>query len=74
MVSYKKLNLDFNSTIIKIMNLLEIPFNKIIKTSKNNYINTIQLELSSNDRNEFVNYIEENLSKFPEIKKIIREN
>ena len=56
------------------MNLLEIPFNKIIKTSKNNYINTIQLELSSNDRNEFVNQIEENLSLFPEIKKIIWEN
>tara|TARA_B100001027_G_scaffold71713_1_gene49019 strand:+ start:726 stop:1520 length:795 start_codon:yes stop_codon:yes gene_type:complete len=74
LVSYKKLNLDFNSTIIKIMNLLEIPFNKIIKPPKNNYINTVQLKLSSNDRHEFVNYIEENLSLFPEIKKIIREN
>ena len=73
-MSYKKLNLDFNSTIIKIMHLLEIPFNKIIKPSKNNYINTIQLELSSNDRNEFVKYIEENLSLFPEIKKIIWGN
>ena len=74
LISYKELNLDFNLTVIKILNILEIQYDKIIKPSKNNYINTIQLDLSNNDREEFVNYIEDNLSLFPEIKKLIREN
>ena len=74
LVNYKDLDIDFNSTITKILNFLEFPLTKIVKPSYSNYINTVQMDLSNNDHEEFVNYIEENLSLFPDIKKLIKEH
>jgi hypothetical protein len=74
LVNYKDLNLDFNSTINEILSFLEIPVNKIVKPPKNNYIDTVQIDLSKSDYEEFYKYIEDSLSKFPELEKIIRKN
>ena len=74
LVNYKGLNLDFNSTINEILSFLEIPVNKIVKPPKNNYIDTVQIDLSKSDYEEFKKYIEDSLSKFPELEKIIRKD
>ena len=72
LVNYKDLNLKFKSTISNLFNDLDIKNNSISKPSKDNFVKTIQIALSDHDRKEFVNYIYENLSLFPDIEKIVK--
>lgn len=73
-VNYNDLNSNYNSTIGKIFNFLELPINNLSKPPKNNYVNTKQIEISKDNYEEFLNFIIKNLSQFPELKKILTLN
>ena len=72
LVNYNDLDLEFKSTVSNIFNYLDISFNSISKPSRDNFVKTTKISVTDDDYEEFVNYIYENLSLFPDIEKILK--